>query len=88
MGWERKRGKLDELNRYLRGDTSTSYKLEVGEPGGLEGIAVITLDSDTELPRAPRSGSPERCHPLNRPRTDEAGRVRSGYTILQPRVGL
>jgi cyclic beta-1,2-glucan synthetase len=51
MGWERKRGKLDELNRMLRGDTSTSYIRHVGEPQGLSDIRfVITLDSDTQLP--------------------------------------
>jgi cyclic beta-1,2-glucan synthetase len=90
MGWERKRGKLEELNRYLRGDTTTTYALAIGDADGLAGIAfVLTLDSDTELP----PGSAARlagalAHPLNRPRADAAGRVRSGYTILQPRVEI
>jgi cyclic beta-1,2-glucan synthetase len=90
MGWERKRGKLEELNRYLRGDTATTYALEVGAAGGLDGIAfVLTLDADTELP----PGTAARlagvlAHPLNRPRADAAGRVRSGYTVIQPRVEI
>ena len=89
MGWERKRGKLEELNRLLRGDRTTSYERHVGDPKGLEGIRfVITLDSDTELPM----GSARRLvgllvHPLNRAIFDDAtGRVVSGYAIVQPRV--
>jgi cyclic beta-1,2-glucan synthetase len=89
MGWERKRGKLEELNRLLRGDESTSYTPHVGDPKGLERIRyVITLDIDTELPM----GSARRlvgllAHPLNRAIFDDAtGQVVSGYTIIQPRI--
>ena len=89
MGWERKRGKLEELNRLLRGDESGSYVRHEGAAEGLERIRfVITLDSDTELPM----GSAHRligvlAHPLNRAIFDEkTGRVESGYTIVQPRV--
>jgi cyclic beta-1,2-glucan synthetase len=88
MGWERKRGKLDELNRLLRGDENTSYVRRVGSPKGLEAIRfVITLDGDTHLPM----GSARRmvgllAHPLNRAVFDEAGRVVSGYAVVQPRV--
>ena len=56
MGWERKRGKLEELNRFLRGDKSTSYKHVLGDEAGLENIRfVITLDADTQLPMADRA---------------------------------
>jgi cyclic beta-1,2-glucan glucanotransferase len=89
MGWERKRGKLEELNRLLRGDQSTSYTRHVGNPKGLDRIRfVITLDSDTELPM----GSARRlvgllAHPLNRAVFDDtSGSVVSGYTIVQPRI--
>ena len=89
MGWERKRGKLEELNRLLRGHADTSFERHVGDPGGLEGIRfVLTLDSDTQLPM----GSAARlvgllAHPLNRAVFDDAtGRVVSGYTIVQPRI--
>ena len=89
MGWERKRGKLEELNRLLRGREDTSYERHVGDPEGLRGIRfVITLDSDTQLPM----GSAARlvgllAHPLNRAVFDETtGRVVSGYTIVQPRI--
>jgi len=89
MGWERKRGKLEELNRLLRGDTQTSYSRHVGDPAGLLGIRfVITLDSDTELP----IGSAQRlvgllAHPLNRAVFEsKTNRVIAGYTVVQPRV--
>jgi cyclic beta-1,2-glucan synthetase len=89
MGWERKRGKLLEFNRLLRGDTTTSYVLQAGDRKKLEDVSyVITLDSDTQLPM----GSAVRlvglfAHPLNRATFDErTGRVVSGYTIVQPRV--
>jgi cyclic beta-1,2-glucan synthetase len=91
MGWERKRGKLDEFNRLLRGDKGTSYTRHVGDPKTLEGVRfVITLDSDTELPM----GTARRmigllAHPLNRAVFDEkTGRVTSGYTIVQPRMEI
>ena len=89
IGWERKRGKLEELNRLLRGDTTTSYARHVGNPDGLLGIRfVITLDGDTELPM----GSAHRlvgllAHPLNRAVfAPDSGRVLAGYTIVQPRI--
>jgi cyclic beta-1,2-glucan synthetase len=90
IGWERKRGKLHELNRLLRGATDTSFVPTGGRaplvPPGIR--YVITLDADTRLPR----GAACRlvgtmAHPLNRPRFDpRAGRVVEGYALLQPRV--
>ncbi len=88
MGWERKRGKLKELNRFLRGDAHTSFGLHVGEPSGLTRIHfVITLDSDTQLPmEAAHRMVGLLAHPLNQAVFDDAGRVVSGYTIVQPRI--
>ncbi len=91
MGWERKRGKLEEFNRLLRGATDTSYAVHVGDPGILESVTyVITLDSDTVLPRdAARRLIGIIEHPLNRPRFDpHLRRVTEGYGILQPRVSV
>ena len=88
MGWERKRGKLEELNRLLRGDQNTTYVRRVGNPAGLQQIRfVITLDSDTDLPM----GSAARlvgtlAHPLNKAVFDDSDRVVSGYAIVQPRI--
>ena len=90
MGWERKRGKLHELNRLLRGATDTTFCAVGGcQPSVPPNVRyVITLDADTRLPRdAALRLIGKMAHPLNRPRfsTDEQ-RVVAGYGILQPRV--
>ena len=52
MGWERKRGKIEEFNRLLRGATDTSFAVSVGDLSILPDVKYcITLDSDTRLPR-------------------------------------
>jgi cyclic beta-1,2-glucan synthetase len=89
MGWERKRGKLEQLNAALRGELGL-FTTVVGPAAGLAGIKyVIALDADTGLPRdAARTLAGTLAHPLNRPWFDEArGRITEGYGILQPRVG-
>ena len=90
MGWERKRGKLLDFNRLIRGDYD-SFPVKAGNVSVLPQIRyVITLDSDTELPR----GTAHRlvgaiAHPLNRAVVDPQGNiVVAGYGILQPRVGI
>jgi len=91
MGWERKRGKIEEFNRLLRGATDTSFTVKVGDPEVLPAVRYcITLDSDTRLPRdAARQLIGVIEHPLNRPRFDSAvGRVVEGYGILQPRISV
>ena len=89
MGWERKRGKLHELNRLLRGAADTSF---VNVPANLPQSVtyVIVLDADTLLPRnAARKLAGKMAHPLNEPVLDPAtGRVTSGYGIMQPRVTI
>ncbi|HEX3673385.1 MAG TPA: protein ndvB, partial [Rhizomicrobium sp.] len=90
IGWERKRGKLHELNRLLRGAGDTTFMAVDGHPPALPpGIRyVITLDADTRLPiGAARRLIGKMAHPLNRPHFDaRRGRVVHGYGILQPRV--
>ena len=91
IGWERKRGKIEEFNRLLRGATDTSFSTQVGRLDLLPSVRYcITLDSDTRLPRdAARTLVGIIAHPLNRPLLDpEAGRVTDGYGILQPRVSV
>jgi cyclic beta-1,2-glucan synthetase len=91
MGWERKRGKLEEFNRLLRGDRRTSHAVCSTPPDALPAIRyVITVDLDTQLPReAARRLVGTLAHPLNRARFDpEQGRVVAGYGILQPRIGF
>jgi cyclic beta-1,2-glucan synthetase len=98
IGWERKRGKLHELNQLLRCSTNLTFTTMtdgINSPGvsceALQHISyVITLDTDTILPR----GAAHRlvgtlAHPLNQAVFDEeTGRVISGYTILQPRMEI
>jgi cyclic beta-1,2-glucan synthetase len=91
MGYERKRGKLADLNALLREGTSGGFSLVVGATAVLRGVKyVITLDTDTQLPRdAARLFVGTMAHPLNRPVYDPAlGRVGAGYGILQPRVSV
>ena len=98
MGWERKRGKLEELNRWLLhndadpehpGQDGPGTMRHVGDSKALRGVRfVITLDSDTQMPH----GVAQRlvgtlAHPLNRPTlSGTATRVKEGYTVIQPRV--
>ncbi len=96
MGYERKRGKLADLNAYLRGGGSDRFSLVVGETAVLSNVKyVITLDTDTQLPRdSARQFVGVMAHPLNRARFDAAGKrngsalVTEGYGILQPRVSI
>ncbi len=90
MGWERKRGKLSEFNRFLRGQKGAFSKI-VGDVEPLRKVRyVITLDADTVLPPdAAQRLVGAMAHPLNRAVFDPArGRVIRGYGILQPRVGV
>ena len=90
MGWERKRGKLEELNALLRGSTTTGIlttaRSASNPPTGVR--YVVTLDADTRLPL----GAVGRlvgtiAHPLNQAIFDSrAGRVTQGYGVLQPRI--
>ncbi len=90
IGWERKRGKLHELNRLLRGATDTSFVLDPDQAADLppEVRYVITLDADTRLsPAAAHRLVGAIAHPLNRAHFDRAAaRVTSGYGIVQPRI--
>ena len=91
MGWERKRGKIEEFNRLLRGASDTSFSVQVGELDILPSVRYcLTLDTDTRLPRdAAKELVGIMSHPLNRPRFDaRVGRVMEGYGILQPRVSV
>ena len=89
IGWERKRGKLHEFNRLIRGATDTNFLDRAGcspLPAGVR--YVVTLDADTRLPHdVVRRLVGKMAHPLNAPRYDAvAGRVVEGYSVLQPRV--
>ncbi|GLK95836.1 cyclic beta 1-2 glucan synthetase [Achromobacter xylosoxidans] len=91
MAYERKRGKLADLNGVIRGQGTGAFSCVVGDVTLLAGVRyVITLDTDTELPRETAwklVGTI--AHPLNQAQFDPATRrVNRGYGILQPRVGV
>lgn len=91
MGWERKRGKLVEFNRLLRGSKETSCSTAVGDLYILPEIKyVITVDADTVLPRdSARRLIATLAHPLNEAEFDPGtGAIVAGYTVLQPRVEI
>ncbi len=91
MGYERKRGKLEQFNALLRGEAKTAFSDIVGDPSLLSSIKyVITLDTDTQLPRdTARTLIGNMAHPLNRPVYDpDRGRIVEGYAILQPRTSI
>ncbi|WP_409522998.1 GH36-type glycosyl hydrolase domain-containing protein [Nitrincola sp. MINF-07-Sa-05] len=91
MGYERKRGKLEQFNARLRGEELTAFSEIVGDQTILTSIQyVITLDTDTQLPRdAARTLIGNLAHPLNRPVYDtDKGRIVEGHAILQPRASI
>jgi cyclic beta-1,2-glucan synthetase len=90
MGWERKRGKLLDLNKYLRGEFD-AFPVKTGNLVTLSRVQyIITLDSDTQLPRGTAAAMIGAiAHPLNRAVIDpDRCIVTAGYGILQPRVGV
>jgi cyclic beta-1,2-glucan synthetase len=89
MGYERKRGKLSDLNSLLKGITKEHFSLIIGDQSIFSKIKyVITLDEDTQLPlNSAWKSIGTISHPLNRAWYDvKKKRVTKGYGILQPRV--
>lgn len=90
MGYERKRGKLNDLNRLLAG-RGNCFETVTGDQLPLSAIQyVITLDTDTLLPRDTAAKmAAAAAHPLNRPVLDaETGMVKDGYALIRPRVAV
>ena len=90
IGWERKRGKLEDLNRLIVGAAPRVEEdcVRVGDAQRLRTIRfVITLDSDTMLTSESVSRMVETlAHPLNEPQVGPNGKLVRGYGIIQPRV--
>lgn len=89
IGWERKRGKIEVLNRYLMGEEQPQCPLLLGDKEALKDTKfVLTLDADTQLPKDKGRELVEvLAHILNRPVIDKENRkLIRGYTIIQPRV--
>lgn len=91
MGFERKRGKLNDLNTLLRHPEQNAFSVIVGEAEVYSTVKyIITLDSDTQLPReAAWKLVGLMAHPLNQPvYSEQLKRITSGYAILQPRIAI
>jgi hypothetical protein len=90
MGWERKRGKLLDLNKLLSHEFD-AFPIKAGPIGALRTVRyILTLDSDTQLPRGEAARMVGAiAHPLNQAVIDPKRRVVTmGFGILQPRVGV
>ncbi|MBU3154285.1 GH36-type glycosyl hydrolase domain-containing protein [Clostridium estertheticum] len=91
IGFERKRGKLMEFNEFLRGKQNTSYNVMSNNAEDLRMVKyVITLDSDTKLPRdSAKKLIGAMAHPLNNAVIENnKKRVSRGYGLMQPRIGV
>ncbi|MEI6321111.1 MAG: carbohydrate-binding protein, partial [Pseudomonadota bacterium] len=93
IGWERKRGKLEQLIHRLATDRAEGRAdpfMDLGELSRTAGATryVLTLDSDTRLPPGRlRELVGVAAHPENAPRlSDDGCRVDAGHAILQPRL--
>jgi len=91
MGYERKRGKLTELNHLLRGNSKERFSVIIGDENVYKKVKyVITLDADTQLPRdAAWKLSGIMAHPLNHALySEKKKRIVDGYGIIQPRIAI
>jgi len=89
MGFERKRGKLSDFNSFILRKNKQPFAKIVGNSDILHSVKyVITLDTDTKLPRESAwKFIATMAHPLNRPiYNSHKKRIVDGYSILQPRV--
>ncbi|MEO6734267.1 MAG: glucoamylase family protein [Ferruginibacter sp.] len=89
MGYERKRGKLEQFNSLVKNEGAAHFSVVVGEEKIYTSVKyVITLDTDTQLPRDTAwKMVATLAHPLNHALYKEKkGRITEGYSILQPRV--
>ncbi len=89
LGWERKRGLLNQFNEYILKNSKDEFRVNTIDLDKIPKIKyVITLDADTEL--VLNTGLElvgAMSHILNKPEIVD-GAVRNGYGIIQPRVGI
>ncbi|WP_320129383.1 GH36-type glycosyl hydrolase domain-containing protein [uncultured Sphaerochaeta sp.] len=89
IGYERKRGKLADLNALIREGKKEPFTLIIGSLSQLKSVKyIITLDTDTTLPRdSAKKLAGTMDHPLNRPQYNlKRNRIIAGHALLQPRV--
>ena len=93
LGWERKRGLLDQFNHYIVTKTESPFRtntIEMQKENLPEIKYIITLDADTDLTlHAGLELIGAMAHILNKPKLNKKQtRVIEGYGIIQPRVGI
>ncbi len=91
LGWERKRGLINQFNEYILGHIKNPFKANTMENENIPKIKyIITLDADTDL--ILNSGLEligTASHILNKPVLNKSkDLVVSGHAIIQPRVGV
>src|ERR1700745_3619442 len=86
IGWERKRGKIHELNRYILGENPKDLHLISGDEKTLKNAKyVLTLDEDTRVPPGNASKLIATIgHPLNKSVFNDDSKIIRGYAIIQP----
>lgn len=89
LGWERKRGLLNQFNEYILKNSKDEFRVNTIDLDKIPKIKyVITLDADTELVlNTALELVGAMSHILNKPEIVD-GAVRNGYGIIQPRVGI
>ncbi|HET9977257.1 MAG TPA: glucoamylase family protein [Burkholderiaceae bacterium] len=89
IGWERKRGKLEQLVALLAGGEAGDF-IALGEASRIAAATryIVTLDSDTHLPPGTlRALVGVAAHPHNQPVLDrDRHAIVGGHAILQPRL--
>ncbi|WP_125154038.1 GH36-type glycosyl hydrolase domain-containing protein [Clostridium rectalis] len=91
IGWERKRGKLVEFNKLIRGEKNTSYNTISSDINNLSKVKyIITLDADTKLPReSAKKLIGAMAHVLNEPYIDKnSKKIFRGHGLMQPRISV
>ena len=89
MGWERKRGALVELARFIK-NKPTTVTTFCGDTDFIKDVKyIITLDADTNLGIGnAKDMLAAMLHPAAKPVFDENKKiVTDGYGIMQPRMG-
>ena len=92
LGWERKRGLLNQFNEYILGNISNPFKTNtITNVASMPPIKyIITLDADTDLVlNSARELIGAMAHILNKPELNKSeDLVIAGHALIQPRIGI
>jgi len=92
LGWERKRGLLNQFNEYILGNISNPFKTNtITNVASMPPIKyIITLDADTDLVlNSAKELIGAMAHILNKPELNKSeDLVIAGHALIQPRIGI